>query len=132
MSEEINEFLKLEVLDSPMLEQTNFGDDMNRWLTDVVDIINSSFSVLDDSFNKLITASGIDAGGTWPLGFTVPVIGLTSAGFVNVSLISSSNPNVEILSVVPGLNSFDITFTLDPGPSAIIVYQAFMQQPQGI
>ena len=129
---DIREFLQLEVLDPPDIEQTQFGPDMNRWLSNVVDIINADFSILDDSFNNLISATGIDIGGGGAGPIIVPVIGLTPQGFVNVSLISTTNTGVSILDVTPGTNSFSVSFTSDPGASAIIVYQAFMKQPQGI
>jgi hypothetical protein len=59
----------------------------------------------------------------------VTVAGLYSTNFVNVTLISSSNP-VTIINVTPGNGSFTVTFNADPGASAIIVYQAFTAQPQ--
>jgi len=58
----------------------------------------------------------------------VTVTGLTASGYVNVNLISSSNP-VFISNVTPGNGSFSITFSSDPGASAIIVYQAFIAKP---
>lgn len=120
--------INLEVLDTPDVEQTEFGPDMKRWLANIVDIINANFSTLNQYANNLITAAGVNVGGAGAGPITVNVIGLTASGFVNVNLISSSNP-VTILTVTPGLNSFDITFSADPGASAIIVYQAFISQP---
>jgi hypothetical protein len=125
---QINEFNKsvsLGVLDSPDVEQTQFGPDMKRWLSIIVDIINDNFTTL----SNLITAQGIDIGGMGAGPITVTVIGLTSDGFVNVNLISATNPNIHIIDVTPGLNSFTVTFDADPGASAIIVYQAYSQSP---
>lgn len=121
--------INLEVLDTAILEQTNFGPDQNRWLSNIVDIINANFSALGQVIANLITSQGVDIGGAGAGPITVPVVGLTSSGFVNVNLISSSNP-VTILTVVPGLNGFDITFSADPGASAIITYMAFTAKPQ--
>lgn len=122
--------INIDVLDPPIVDQTNFGPDMKRWLSNIVDIINSNFLTINQAFTNFITAEGINIGGSGAGPITVSVEGLTAAGYVNVIFISSSNP-VTILSVVPGLNAFNITFNGDPGASAIIVYQAFIQQPQG-
>ena len=121
--------ISLQPLPIPLLDQTDFGPDMDRWLANIVDIINSAFETLNEAFANFITSAGIDVGGSGAGPITVTVVGLTSSGYVNVNLISSSNP-VTITSVVPGNGSFDITFSGDPGASAIIVYQAFTAQPQ--
>lgn len=121
--------INLEVLDPPIIEQTQFGPDMDRWITNIVDIINSSFSTLSQAFSNFITSEGINIGGMGVGPIMVNVTGLTSSGYVNANLISSTNP-VSISSVAPILNGFNITFSADPGASAIIVYQAFTAQPQ--
>jgi hypothetical protein len=127
---QINESLFLDVLDPPDVEQTEFGPDMKRWLSNIVDIVNANFISLSNAFEFLITSSGIDVGGSGAGPINVTVTGLTASGFVNVSLISTTNPGVTIASVVPGLNQFSITFSANPGASAIIVYQAYMVNPQ--
>ena len=119
----------LNAVDSPILEQTQFGPDMKRWLSDLVDIVNNNFIILNQAFTNLITSAGIDVGGAGAGPLSVSVVGLTSSGYVNVTLISSSNP-VSVLTVTPGTNAFDITFSADPGASAIIVYQAYIARPQ--
>ncbi len=124
------EAIKLDVLDPPDVEQTQFGPDMKRWLSNIVDIINASFATINNYTANLITAAGIDVGGGGAGPLTVTVVGLTTSGFVSANLISSTNP-VTIASIVPGNGSFAITFSGDPGASAIIVYQAFTAQPQG-
>ena len=121
--------INLQVLDTPDVEQTEFGPDMKRWLSNIVDIINDDLILLNNAFANLITSNGIDVGGGGAGPLVVSVIGLTPSGFVNATLISSSNPT-SIASIVPGTNQFSITFTADPGASAIIVYQAFIAQPQ--
>jgi hypothetical protein len=120
--------IDLEVLDSPEVEGTQFSPDMKRWLSNVVDIVNASFASLDNYTTNLITASGVDIGGMGAGPINVTVTGLTASGYVNVNLISSSNP-VFISNVTPGNGSFSITFSSDPGASAIIVYQAFIAKP---
>lgn len=120
--------ISLEVLDAAILEQTQFGDDMQRWLSNIVDIINASFASIANYASFLISSAGIDVGGAGAGPISVTVVGLIPSGFVNANLISSSNP-VTILSVTPGTNAFNITFSADPGASAIIVYQAFTAQP---
>lgn len=127
----------LDVLDPPDVEQTQFGPDMKRWLSNIVDIINANFTTienditaLNNAMSFLIEAKGVDIGGSGAGPITVNVIGLTANGFVNVTLVSTTNPGITIVSVVPGLNSFAITFSSDPGASAIIVYQAYIAPPQ--
>ena len=127
---QINTQLLLDVLDPPDVEQTEFGPDMKRWLSNIVDVINSNMNSISNAFEFLITSQGIDVGGSGAGPITVSVIGLTPSGFVRVNLISTTNPNITIASVVPGTNSFAITFSADPGASAIIVYQAFIANPQ--
>lgn len=120
--------ISLEALDTPVMEQTKFEGDMVRWLPNLVDSLNSSFLTLSNAFAFLITSQGIDIGGGGAGPINVTVTGLTSSGFVSVNLISSSNP-ATITTVTPGTNQFAITFSADPGASAIIVYQAFTEQP---
>jgi len=121
--------INLDVLDPPDVDQTNFGPDMKRWLGNIVDIINASFSTIEQALNDQIATGITDVGGGGAGPLTVTVAGLTPSGFVSVGLQSSTNP-VTIVSVVPGTNSFSITFSADPGASAIIVYQAYTAQPQ--
>ena len=122
--------INLDVLDPPILEETQFGPNMDRWITNIVDIINASFATLNQAFANFITAQGTDIGGMGAGPITVTVTGLTTSGYVNVNLISTSNTGVTVTSVIPQLNGFSITFSADPGASAIIVYQAFTAQPQ--
>lgn len=118
--------LDLNLLDSVDVEQTQFGPDMKRWLTNAVDIINNQFLAFDD----LIENKGVNIGGGGVGPINVPVVGLTANDFVNVRIISTSNSGITVSTVTPGLNAFDITFSADPGASAIIVYQAISAQPQ--
>lgn len=122
--------INLDVLDTPIVEQTNFSPDMQRWLSNVVDIINASFASLNQAFANVITAQGVNVGGGGAGPINVTVTGLTPSGYVNATLISTTNPNISIVSVVPGTNQFAITFSGNPGASAIIVYTAFTKQPQ--
>ena len=114
-------FNSINFLDPPDVDQTNFGPDMKRWLSNVVDTVNDNFLILSsltEYFESLITSNGIDVGGAGPGPINVTVIGLTPSGYVTATLISSTNPT-SILSVVPNLNFFSITFSSDPGASAI-------------
>lgn len=121
--------IDLQAVDTPMLDETNWGPNASQWLTTLVDIINAAFSQLNSAFAGLLAVGQIDVGGSGAGPITVVVTGLMASNFVNVSLVSSTN-DVTISSVVVGAGSFDITFSGDPGPSAIIVYQAFVSQPQ--
>lgn len=120
--------INLDVLDPPDVEQTQFGPDMKRWLSNIVDIINASFATINNYTAYLIAVNSIDVGGAGAGPISVTVIGLTTSGYVVASLVSSTNP-VTILSVVAGNGSFVITFSGDPGASAIITYQAFSVKP---
>lgn len=126
MAEPINP-VTLDQLDPPILEQTQFGSDMKRWLSNIVDVLNANLIVLANALQFLIQASGynIPGGAT---SFSVPVIGLTSAGFVTANIVSVGAPNAKIVSVTPGLNAFTITFNIDPLAS-VIVYQAYTEEP---
>ena len=121
--------ISLSTVDTPIEEQTQFGPDMKRWLSTTVDIINTNFTILNQAITQLfaIGQANVGGGGAGPL--TVTVAGLNSSDFVNVTLVSSTNP-VTIINVTPGNGSFTVTFSGDPGASAIIVYQAFTAQPQ--
>lgn len=126
--EQINP-INLDVLDPPEVEQTQFGDDMKRWLSNIVDIINASFMTLNNYVESIIALQTIDVGGGGAGPITVTVLGLSSSGFVSVNLISTTNPGITIANVTPGNGNFTITFSADPGASAIISYQAFTTQP---
>lgn len=122
--------INLEVVDTPVMEQTKFEGDMIKWLPNLVDIINASFTTITNAFSNFISSSGIDIGGSGAGPISVTVTGLTSSGYVNANIISTSNPGITIASITSGTNSFAITFSADPGASAIIVYQAFTSKPQ--
>lgn len=133
----INLSVNMNVLDSPILEQTSFGPDMKNWISNTVDILNDEISsvitvvnIINNLFNNLMATGTIDAGGTFPIPFNVPILGLTPSGFVIAKLLSSTNPTT-LLSVVPGVNQFTVTFSADPGASAIISYSVFSIDPQG-
>lgn len=120
--------IDLEVLDPPDVEQTQFGADMKRWLANIVDIINANFTILNNAFGSLLAIGQSDIGGGGIGPINVLVTGLLAGNAVNVTLVSSSN-DVTIASTVVNNGSFDVTFSSDPGASAIIVYQAFTSQP---
>lgn len=92
------------------------------WLSNLVDTINSTLIIIQ---NLSAIASQINIGGSGAGPINVTVTGLTTASIVTASLISSSNP-VSILTIVPAANKFSITFSADPGASAIIAYIAFV------
>lgn len=117
-----------DVLDPPDVEETNFGENMKRWLANIVDICNANFSLLNSYIDNLITSLGVIVGGAG-VSYNIPVIGLTPNGFVAAKIISEINP-AKIVSITPGTNTFNITFDIDPGASSVIVYQAFIAQPQ--
>jgi hypothetical protein len=123
--------INFNVLDSPILEQTEFGPDMKNWLSNSVDILNSAITTLGNINNSIliINTANVGGGGAGPI--TVPLLGLTPSGFVEARIISTTNPGITIVSIVPQLNQFTITFSADPGASAIISYIGFSQNPQG-
>ena len=135
--DQIDIIINTNVVDSPILEQTQFGDDMKNWLTNFVDIFNSEINSLEkvvqtinNLFNYMIAVGTINLGGSGTTPPPVTVLGLTSNGFVVANLLSSTNPTT-IVSVIPGANQFTVTFSADPGASAIISYVAFRKNPQG-
>jgi len=116
--------INVEPLDAAILEQTEFGPDQKRWLSNLVDIVNAGFVTIENALNSLIAIGQKDIGGGGAGPISVTVTGLLSSNIVNVQLLSSSNP-VTIISVVPGSGAFTVTFSADPGASAVIYYQAF-------
>lgn len=111
--------INVQPIDTPDVDQTQFGPDMKRWLANMVDVVNSNFTTLNEAL--AITSKDIGGGGAGPIVVTVP--GLIPSGTVTVNLLSSSNV-VSIVSVVVGTNQFTVTFNADPGASAIIQYTA--------
>lgn len=133
---QINITVNTNVLDSPILEQTEFGPDMKNWLSNSVDILNSEIStveevvtILNNAFNNLMATGTIDAGGTGT-SHTVPLLGLTPSGFVIAKLLSSTVATT-ITSVIAQVNQFQVNFSVDPTVSAIISYSVFSSDPQG-
>lgn len=59
-----------------------------------------------------LNTTAITGGSAGP--YTVPAPGLSSASIVVANLQIATN-NVAVRSVIPALNTFDITFTADPG-----------------
>jgi hypothetical protein len=126
-------FNNLDFLDPPDVDQTQFGSDMKRWLSNIVDICNANFTILSavSSFlENLIATAGVNVGGTG-VAYNIPVIGLTPSGFVTVDLISTTNPGTfNVVSVVPNSSFFTVTFNADPGAMSVMTYQAFITNPQ--
>ncbi len=121
--------ISLNKVDTPVLEQTQFGPDMNRWLTNLVDVVNNAFTMLTTAFSALFAVGQADIGGGGAGPISVTVTGLVPSNYVGVTLFSSTN-NAKIKTVTSGTGSFDVTFDKDPGASAIIAWQAFVVQPQ--
>jgi hypothetical protein len=126
---QINPPVSLDVLDPPILEQTQFGDDAKQWLSNIVDIINASFQTLNQALANILAVGQTNVGGSGSGPITVTIAGLQTTNYVAVTLVSSTNP-VTIMAVTSGSGSFNVTFSADPGASAIIVYQAYTTQPQ--
>lgn len=120
--------IELELLDPPILDQADFGPDMARWTTNIVDIINENFTTLNNAFSSLLAVGQQDIGGGGSGPITVTATDVLPGNFVNVTLASSSNP-VTVETVTAGTGDFDVTFSADPGASAIIAYQAFVSEP---
>lgn len=72
--------------------------------------------------SNLIIAQSADIGGSGvgPLSIAVP--GLTASSIVNATKVSSTNP-CYIETITAGTDSFDVTFSADPGASAFINYE---------
>ena len=107
----------------PNLDDTKNATNVDRlWLANLVDIFNS-VAVLIQNLSAITAQIDIGSHGAGPIDVALP--GLTAASIVTASLISSTNP-VSILTIVPGINKFSITFSADPGASAIIGYIAYI------
>lgn len=111
--------INIQPIDSADVDQTQFSDDMKRWLANLIDTINTNFTTLNEALAiTMVNAGGMGVTATIPLLYMVP------GGTVTVNLLSSSNP-VNVVTVTPGTNQFTVTFSADPGASAIIQYTAF-------
>lgn len=112
--------INLSILDTLDIDQTEFGPDSKRWLSNIIDTINAAFTTI------LIAVGQKDVGGGGAGPITVAVTGINANNFVNVTLLSSTNATT-IIDVTPGANQFTVTFQSNPGASAIIAYQVFTQ-----
>lgn len=75
---------------------------------------------------KIATTANVGGGGAGPI--TVALTGLTTSGVVVATVASSSNP-VSVLDAIAGTNSFQITFSADPGASCFVnVFVGFAPQ----
>jgi hypothetical protein len=121
--------ISLTRLDPVDLEQTQFGPDAKRWLTDVVDIVNSAFNTLTNALSSLVMVGQTNAGSVSKFA-TVVAAGVLPTYFITGSVISSTNANISIVSITAGTGDFLVEFNAIPGASAMIAYQVFAAQPQ--
>ncbi len=121
--------ISLEKIDTPDIDQTNFGPNMDRWLANTTDILNNDLTMLNTAFSAVFAIGKEDIGGGGAGPISVTVAGLEPSNYVGVTLFSSSN-GVKITTVTVGSGSFSVEFSADPGASAIIAWQAFVVQPK--
>jgi hypothetical protein len=114
--------INLPRLDPPPVEyEDDLSTEMGIWLSDVSDAVNSAFQTLESNLSPTIL--NIGGSGAGPIDISYPEMSINSIVIVN--LISSTNP-VTITNVTPTTNKFTVTFSGDPGTSAIISYIAFI------
>lgn len=101
-------------VDPAPLYDTDFNEEFENWLSTLVDEINSNFEAI-----KWEVSDDIGGGGAGPI--DVEVAGMTADSVVIASMVSSSNP-ASIIAVTPTTDKFTVTFSADPGASAIISY----------
>jgi hypothetical protein len=99
-----------------------------QWLSTTVDVLNQDIDTIENALNNIIAIGVATVGGTGAGPYTVTVTGLTSTGYVQAMLLSSTN-SVTIVSIVPGAGSFQITFSGDPGAGSLLKYSAYSAQP---
>jgi hypothetical protein len=115
--------------DVPPIEyQQGLSQEMGFWFADLPTLFNQAMTQIGNVFANVLTFSSADIGGSGAGPINVSVPGLTTSGAVFVNLLSSSNP-VSIAIVTVGTNQFSVTFSADPGASAIIQYSAFTAAP---
>lgn len=89
-------------------------------------VVDSGVATADIQLNtNIIAATTGNIGGAGAGPITVPVAALTAASVVVATLVSSSNA-VQVQTCIAGAGSFDVTFSGDPGASAILNYVAFV------
>lgn len=120
-------------IDLPNLDPTigveKLNEEFVRWLSNIVDVLNQDIDTIENAFANIMavaTVSGLTGSGAGP--YTVLVTNLPANGFVTAQIISTSNP-VTIKSIVVSAGQFTITFSADPGASAIIKYVAYTAKP---
>ena len=114
----------------PQSWEKKLESDVWMWITNLPDIINGAFTQMENSINNMIASQSVDIGGAGAGPLAVSVLGLTADSIVEAVLISSSNA-VSVVSVLPIIDGFNITFSGDPGASAIVGYTAFIA-PVGV
>ena len=112
-------------LDTPPMQDEAFHPDFKRWLAVIVDNLNEVLEQLENETSNNIAAQTANIGGAGAGPIDVAVPGLTAASVVTASIVSSSNP-VSIIAVLPGVDKFSVTFSANPGASAIISYVAYI------
>lgn len=89
-------------------------------------LVDSGVSVSElELVSNIKAAQSADIGGAGAGPITIAVTGLSSTSVVTASIISSSSP-VSIIAATPGVDSFTVTFSADPGASCFISYVAFI------
>lgn len=113
-------------VDTPPISYEQFTATFEQWLTNLVDILNISLTQIEAFIQNIITAqtANIGGGGAGPI--DVAVVGLTADSIVTANIVSSSNA-VSILTILPGIDKFSVTFSANPGASAILSYTAYIQ-----
>ena len=113
-------------IDTPPIQNIGLDPDLRRWFTTLTDTLNSVIGSVQDDFDNIIADESPDIGGGGAGALDVTVTGLTASSVVVASIVSSSNP-VSIISVLPGVDKFSITFSADPGASCFVNYIAFIE-----
>lgn len=94
----------------PPIYDTDFNSEFENWLTILTDELNRNFE------SMVAQSASIAGGSAGP--YTINLEGLDANSIVTVGIKSLTNP-ATIQNVTPGVDSFDITFNVDPGVSEI-------------
>ena len=105
-------------IDTPQINDNEVPPELNRWFTNIVDVLNYMFG------NIIADKTSVDtSGGAGPV--TVDVQGMTTDSIV-LAMIDNSDNAVSVQKVTAGSNGFDILFSADPGATCVINYVVFL------
>ena len=105
-----------------------FAEEFYIWLSNIVDVLNIAIDTIENAFAFMMAVGTATITGPGVGPYTILVTNLPATGFVTAQIISSTN-QTTISRIVVSAGQFTVTFSSDPGTSAIIKYVAYTAKP---